>query len=411
MSRNNNYEEDEIVEIIDDDDDEVLNAILAQSLAESLEQPNKQQEIEAIEAEIYRQMRQNSAQNNIRVQNEVPSSSKIPPYRVPPSYSGVKRPYEQSSLMASSSMQRPIQQSSLMASSSMQRPIERSSSSSMQRPIQQSSLMASSSTLRIPIESQMPSSSAYSPALSKPCMETKVTKFIDTFKMPRPLYFWQKKFFPTIVGIPENPPNVLEANSRKIIWIWGSKHTGKTQLGKELYALYEFVRTDFGNSNDIARAVVNWYNTYKVPKKPKTKKEKDDYEKLTYQQKLYYNALDIKGYVLNLAKEVDVKNVPYQFLEGLKDKSITSLKYDSTTYNLIGDAHIIITSNYPPDILGGNMSLDRWEVWHILDDSSEKAKKSVEVKTYDEDDVTGVITVNVHKMSLNEDVIDEYILE
>lgn len=134
----------------------------------------------------------------------------------------------------------------------------------------------------------------------------------------------------------------LKPSERKIYWIVGKQGSeGKSWFGK-------FLLKTIGRHKVFHSTIAN----------------KGD-AMLHALSKRELSVIDV--FIFNVPKSFDIGDIPYSFLEDLKDGESLSTKYDSKQLTFNVPNIVIVFSNEKP--LMYKMSFDRWYVFEIKDDN------------------------------------------
>jgi hypothetical protein len=166
-------------------------------------------------------------------------------------------------------------------------------------------------------------------------------------KRPLKLINPNRKYQIEILDIIKNEPD-----ERKIYWFFEKiGNVGKSQFTKYLVSKNNAIFIDEGKKTDLMNTCLSKYN----------------------------EGHDMNLFVLDIPRG-NKNNCSYKSIESIKCGLIYSPKYEGGQA-IFNSPHIIIFSNYPPDI--HNLSKDRWEIFEIQDDFSTKRLSTEEVEEYD----------------------------
>ena len=146
------------------------------------------------------------------------------------------------------------------------------------------------------------------------------------------LYPYQEKIIDIISGPPDE---------RKIHWFYERKgNVGKSALAKHMAMNYNAIILD-GKNSDIKCGIADWVETH--------------------------GSVDVC--ILDITRS-DAGYVSYKSLEHIKNGCFYNTKYVSRMC-LFNTPHLIVFANFEP--LRGELSLDRWDVWEIIEGGALRA--------------------------------------
>lgn len=165
--------------------------------------------------------------------------------------------------------------------------------------------------------------------------ETKAGDYISNKKAPRPLptvtlYGWQSVADKLLEAEPDN---------REIFWIWSRQgKRGKSTFVRHLAQNRQAVICA-GKAGDMKHQIVKFHEKH------------EEFPDIV--------AFDVPRSMENY--------LSYTGIEEIKNGVFASSKYESDMV-IMPYAHVVILSNFPPDMNNKDMSSDRFKVWNITED-------------------------------------------